>query len=292
AEAADAADAAQADAEAEALAAADAQAESDDDDSSDDDSDDASDDSDDASEQSTIELGDETFTEDEMALIEKARAADKKGGKRAIDAWRAAVAAMPDKSFPRERLKQLYIDNNKWSNVADLYKDQIKSTDDDDDKIPLYWELLGLYRDHLKQPGLVVTTLSALEKLVEATGDNVRLLAVVEAQQEQFEQMKRWPDLISRIRRRAELTTDPEGRTALHLEAGRLFLEKFNNQAEAIKSFEAVLEADEFNVEAISKLKDLYAKRRDWEKLVNVQQKELTLIEDPAQRTEQLLQSG
>lgn len=121
------------------------------------------------------------------------------------------------------------------------------------------------------------------------TGDTESLLKVVETQQNQFEQMKRWPDLISRIRRRAELTTDPVGRTALHLEAGRLFLDKFNNQAEAIKSFESVLEADEYNVEAITKLKDLYAKRRDWEKLVHVQQKELTLIESPAQRMEQLL---
>ena len=152
-----------------------------------------------------------------------------------------------------------------------------------------YWQLIEIYRDHLRQPGLVVTTLAAFEKVLEDAHDTEGLLKVVETQQVQFEQMKRWPDLISRIRRRAELTTDPAGRTALHLEAGRLFLDKFNNQAEAIKSFESVLEADEFNAEAITKLKDLYAKRRDWEKLVHVQQKELTLIENPNQRMEQLL---
>src|SRR5690606_25941330 len=112
---------------------------------------------------------------------------------------------------------------------------------------------------------------------------------VVEAQQEQFEQMKRWPDLISRIRRRAELHEDPAQKTALNLEAGRLFLDKFNNQAEAIKSFEAVLETDEYNAEALSNLKDLYQRRRDWEKMIAVQQKELQLIEDPVERQAQLL---
>jgi tetratricopeptide (TPR) repeat protein len=236
------------------------------------------------------EIGDESFTAEEMKLIEKAQQADKKGGKRAVDAWREVVTAMPTKVYPRERLKQLYIEEKKWSNVADLYKEQIKHTEGDLEKIPLYWELVRLYRDELKQPGLVVTTLASLEKLCEDLGDTRQLLEVVEAQQVQFEAMKRWPDLIGRIRRRAELVDDPQVKTALNLEAGNLFLDKFNNQAEAIKSFEAVLETDEYNAEAIAKLKELYGRRRDWEKMIFVQQKELMLIEDPVERQTQLLE--
>ena len=77
--------------------------------------------------------------------------------------------------------------------------------------------------------------------------------------------MKRWPDLIGRIRRRAELLEDPLEKKELHLQAGNLFLEKFNNQAEAIKSYEAVLECDEYDATAIGQLKELYQRRRDWE---------------------------
>src|SRR5690606_20132850 len=118
------------------------------------------------------------------------------------------------------------------------------------------------------QPGLVVTTLAALEKSIEGVVEASRLLKVVEAQQEQFETMKRWPDLIGRIRRRAELTEDPGQRQELNLQAGNLFLDKFNTQAEAIKSCESVLDDDEYNVEAIGKLKELYQRRRDWEKML------------------------
>ncbi len=227
-----------------------------------------------------------------MKLIEKAQEADKKGGKRAIDAWRDAVSKMPGKVFPRARLKQLYVDNNKWSNVADLLKDQIKNTPDDalTDKEALHWELVELYRERLRQPGLVVTTLAGLEKLLDAADEKERLLAVVEAQQNQFESMKRWPDLIGRIRRRAELVDDMNARKDLHLQAGALFLDKFNNQAEAIKSYEAVLECDEYDPTAIGKLKELYQRRRDWEKMLAVQQKELALIEDPEERKAQLLE--
>ncbi|MGB1275132.1 MAG: hypothetical protein ACPG77_05225, partial [Nannocystaceae bacterium] len=170
-------------------------------------------------------------------------------------------------------------------------KDELKHLGDDktERKIEVYWELIALYRDRLRQPGLVVTTLASLEKLLDGEGDNEALLKVVETQQAQFEKMKRWPDLIGRIRRRAELTEDPTARVELYLEAGRLFLEKFNNQAEAIKSFEAVLAADEYNVEAIGKLKELYGRRRDWEKMVALKQKELDLIDDPADQLAQLI---
>ncbi|EDM75103.1 tetratricopeptide repeat protein, partial [Plesiocystis pacifica SIR-1] len=243
-----------------------------------------------ADEDEDEDASDETYTDEQQALIDKARELEKKGGKRAIDGWRAAHNAMPDKVMPRERLKELYVQNNKWSNVADLYKEQIKRAKSDSKKIALNWQLLGLYQERLRQPGLVVTTLSQLEKLVEAQGDTEELLKVVEAQQAQFEKMKRWPDLISRIRRRAELYEDPAKKTELNLEAGRLFLDKFNNQAEAIKSFEAVLESDEYNAEALEKLKGLYQRRRDWEKMITVQQKELSLIEDPVERQAQLLE--
>ncbi|MEZ4452382.1 MAG: tetratricopeptide repeat protein [Nannocystaceae bacterium] len=244
-----------------------------------------------AAERAASAGAEETFTPDELDLIRGAQEAEAQGGTRAIDAWRDVVHKLPEKRYPKQRLKELYVEAGKWSNVADLLKDDIKSLDDHDPrKRDAYWELVTIYDEHLRQPGLVVTTLSSLEKLLEDVGDTAALLKVVEVQQQHFEKMKRWPDLISRIRRRAELTDDPKARAALHLEAGNLFLDKFNNQAEAIKSYESVLETDEFNVDAIAKLKDLYARRRDWEKMVSVQQKELSLIEDTGERLNQLLE--
>jgi len=237
-------------------------------------------------------IGQESFSAEEMRIINQARNAERGGGKRAIDTWRDAMAKLPERDYPRERLKQLYAEGNKWSNVADLIKDEIKRIPDEDvvRKEALYWELTELYRDRLRQPGLVVTSLAALEKVLEAVPEQQRLLRVVEAQQAQFETMKRWPDLIGRIRRRAELTEEPEAQKTLHLQAGTLFLEKFNNQAEAIKSFESVLEIDAYEPTAIGHLKELYGRRRDWEKMLGVQQKELALIQDAVERKERLLE--
>ena len=68
---------------------------------------------------------------------------------------------------------------------------------------------------------------------------------------------------------------------ALHLRVANLFLEKFSNQAEAIKAFEAVLELDPDNEQALSFLKQMYEKRRDWDKLVQLSRARSTASPTP-----------
>jgi lipopolysaccharide biosynthesis regulator YciM len=63
-----------------------------------------------------------------------------------------------------------------------------------------------------------------------------------------------------------------------------LYLEKFSNQAEAIKSFETILELDAANPDALSYLKQMYEKRRDWDKLVAIHKQEIERITDPEER--------
>ena len=72
----------------------------------------------------------------------------------------------------------------------------------------------------------------------------------------------------------------PAEKVALQLRIANLFLEKFSNQAEAIKAFEAILEIDPENADALGFVKQMYEKRRDWEKLVAVHQREIEKITD------------
>ena len=58
-----------------------------------------------------------------------------------------------------------------------------------------------------------------------------------------------------------------------------MYLERSSNQAEAIKCYKRVIELDRTNVEALTHLKDMYEKRRDWERLVDVMRIEAELLE-------------
>ncbi|HEX8952832.1 MAG TPA: tetratricopeptide repeat protein, partial [Polyangia bacterium] len=69
-----------------------------------------------------------------------------------------------------------------------------------------------------------------------------------------------------------------------------LFQEKASNAAEANKAFEKVLELDPTNAAAIQFLKANYEKRRDWEKLIGVYQREIALVEDAHERGQKFIE--
>jgi tetratricopeptide (TPR) repeat protein len=133
--------------------------------------------------------------------------------------------------------------------------------------------MVEIYRDRLKLDVMVV---NAFNQILNIQPGN---LAGAEALAAQYEQMKRWPDLISLLRKKAAVVEDHrrEGR-ACHLRVANLFLEKFSNQAEAIKAFETVLELDPEHTQALAFLKQMYEKRRDWEKLIAVHQREIAKL--------------
>jgi tetratricopeptide (TPR) repeat protein len=95
-----------------------------------------------------------------------------------------------------------------------------------------------------------------------------------------FEAQKRWSDVIKSILAKAAIHQDPAQKVELFALAGNMYLEKSSNQAEAIKAFESVLELDPHDVEAITRLKEMYEKRRDWEKLVHVMKAEAELLDE------------
>lgn len=120
----------------------------------------------------------------------------------------------------------------------------------------------------------------------EQSGDDVRALTADEASEleklddtiKKFEEQKRWSDMIRSILRKAELIRSPEQKVELLRQAGALYLERSSNQAEAIKCFEEVLDHDPRDTDAIERLKEMYEKRRDWEKLIRVMQREVELL--------------
>ncbi len=122
--------------------------------------------------------------------------------------------------------------------------------------------------------------------LRELTEEEKAKLAELDEALAKFEAQKRWSDVIRTIVAKAEIVIDPAEKVALFSEAGRMYLDKSSNQAEAIKCFQRVMEIDRYNVEALTLLKEMYDKRRDWAHLIEVMGAEAELLppEDQAMR--------
>jgi golgin subfamily B member 1 len=114
-------------------------------------------------------------------------------------------------------------------------------------------------------------------------------LAELEQALQKFTAQKRWSDVIRTTLEKAELIVEPSEKVLLFADAGRMYLERSSNQAEAIKCFRRVLDYQPLNREAIDRLKDMYEKRRDWERLVEIMRSEYELL-DPSEQPARLLE--
>ncbi|MDB4931690.1 MAG: domain protein putative component of TonB system [Myxococcaceae bacterium] len=90
-----------------------------------------------------------------------------------------------------------------------------------------------------------------------------------------FEAQKRWQDLIKTLQAKSELLDERAERVALYERIAGIYLERFSNQAEAIKANEQILDIDPENAKAIDYLKSMYEKRKDWDKLLRILRREV-----------------
>ncbi len=214
--------------------------------------------------------------EQAAAAIEAERVSVDKG----IDAWKKVIAGAPTEWPPRRELARVYKRAERWKACVEALKEGVEKATwaAPELKVPVLFEMVELYRDRLKLDVMVV---QAFNQILTIQPDN---LEAVDALAAQYQGMGRWPELISLLRKKAAVVEKPRDKVALHLQVANLYLEKFSNQAEAIKSFETILELDASNPDAIAYLKQMYEKRRDWDKLVAVHRQEIGRVSDPGER--------
>ncbi|HKE19803.1 MAG TPA: tetratricopeptide repeat protein, partial [Kofleriaceae bacterium] len=220
----------------------------------------------------------EPLPDDAEAAIAAARAAEADGPDRAIQTWRQVVHQHPALRTPRRELARVLRQAEKWGPLVEALKDEehrLSSTPDE--QVAVLHELADAY-GNLRND---LTAVNTLGQILKIDPGNVAALDQLIAL---YERMKRWPDLVAVLGKRAPLYDDPAQRVAVYLRVANLYIEKFSNQAEAIKAFEKVLEIDPDNQQAVHHLIEVYEKRRDWEKYIALREREIDRTADPAER--------
>ena len=197
------------------------------------------------------------------------------GADRGVLAWKEVVARHPRSREARRELVRVLGAAQSWAQLADALKDEeAKLATSGADKASVLLELADAYAK-LNNDNQVMAALSA------ALAQDPGKLETYDRLSALYEAKKRWPDLVKVLLEKAErvpLETGPDGepgKVAIFLQVANLYLERFSNQAEAIKAFERVLELDPDNHQAIDHLLAVYEKRRDWEKLIKLKEAEV-----------------
>jgi tetratricopeptide (TPR) repeat protein len=91
---------------------------------------------------------------------------------------------------------------------------------------------------------------------------------------EKQEASKRFNEYVKTVLLLAAAVPDAAEKVSLYITAADLYVTKFANQAEAVKAYEQVLAIDPDQPQAVDYLRQMYEKRRDWEKLLGLQRRE------------------
>jgi tetratricopeptide (TPR) repeat protein len=115
-------------------------------------------------------------------------------------------------------------------------------------------------------------------------------IAALRAQAEKQEAAKRYNEYVKTLLQLAAAVPDAAERVDLYMKAADLYVSKFANQAEAVKAYEQVLAIDESNETAASYLRQMYEKRRDWEKLVALERRAVEALDPGIARAEKFFE--
>jgi tetratricopeptide (TPR) repeat protein len=135
-----------------------------------------------------------------------------------------------------------------------------------------------------KEAPAVAASAAPLSGVDEAKRAELKQLA------EKQEAAKRYNDYVRTLLQLASLTPDPGEKVSLYTRAAELYVSKFANQVEAVKAYEAVLAIDADNAPAVEYLRQMYEKRRDWEKLLGLQRREAERSPQGADRAARFLE--
>lgn len=101
-------------------------------------------------------------------------------------------------------------------------------------------------------------------------GDENKILEL-RALADKQEANKRYNEYVKTLLQLAAIVPDDVEKVELYTKAAELYTGKFANQAEAVKAYEHVLAIEPENQTAVEYLRQMYEKRRDWEKLLGLE---------------------
>ena len=231
--------------------------------------------------------------------VEMAQVAESAPGglDKAIDIWKSVLKLQPGHADASAALKRLYTRTEKWNALLEMLKEQAESLSKDDpaqldQRIERLLEVVAIYRDRLKLDAMVITTYNTILQLKP---DH---LGALDALGQKYESMSRWNDLIGVLQRKADLigewvkagTTASlaplGGLAAARTEQGKLlkrvaqlWIDKFSNHNQAVRPLEDLYAIDPDDAETVARLRDIYNKRRSWRALLDLERRQLDVLE-------------
>ena len=187
-----------------------------------------------------------------------------------IDAWRTFLGRHPGDAQARQELRRLYVTYEKWPQLIEYLRDEIKLMEDDAqrspaDRVALLLEINALYRDRM--PGGDLNRIQALTHVLELDAHNRQAFDELRELLGNNRRFNELATLLTEQSDRAVAEGDIARAVELRTEVADLWQERLNNISQAMPALEKILEIDPQHAPTRARLKEIYAARRDYKSL-------------------------
>lgn len=207
---------------------------------------------------------------------------------RAAACWEQLIRLAPGDGAALVALATAYEKLKRPEDLVRILDLQIqRSTGDIAVQTEAYRRLARVAATGLHQPARAQRAWEELARLVPTDREALEQLATI------FRNKGEWKALAAILERRVPLAEDPSAGMALALERAVVLEENLGDSEGAIRALEQIItELDPRSVEAHDRLRRVAEAKGDWDRVVNVAERRLTLVEDPADRVARALEIG
>ena len=177
---------------------------------------------------------------------------------------RRAIEIVPDDPQTLRELARLAEVTGLWQDMLETYDHVLEHVEDEDSKLDIMLKAAEVQRDRLMD-GLEAARY--YERVLGLQPDNEKgLRALVDIN----DQLQRPGEMVLYLERLSDVVMDYGERSSLLARAARAFEEQLDDTTEAVRCWEAVLDIDDRDAQALAQLRRLHESRGDWDALVGV----------------------
>ncbi len=204
----------------------------------------------------------------------------------AIGAYRRAVEADPSHRAAVRALARKLEQRGSWDELVRLLEAELATLEEPKLRARVALRIGEVCENRLRAPEKALAAyeqaLAAEPELVPARDGRIRLLT----------EARDYRRLVEELEREVSAQRDPRLAIWALLRAGEVYRDDLGDATRAVRSFEAVLERDPAQVEALLALEPLYAERGAWDALAGVYAAEARVLADKSARIAALRELG
>lgn len=207
---------------------------------------------------------------------------------RALEAHKRILSIVPLDEEAQAAVVALYEKTCKWHALIEFYNERLRRLPEDaiEERVATLFRIIEVYQDPEKLPS-EDNVLATYARIAEVSPTNRQAL---ETLARGYESRERWPDLLRVLQKQVAVTEEPDELLELFHRISEIAITRMSNETQAIPFLERILELDPQNLDVVKRLKDIYRRKHNQEKLFAMHLKELPMLQG-AER-EQVLASA